>query len=583
MELRHSREKSREMAKLGQKRVTTSRPKTQQQAPDLTDFMNDMFFGAVNKDKKAYNLTGNEENDDDDDEEWFDRSNRSRNEQLTEEWLDEARRLVASSPSRCNSPARLVGSPRFAAANGRSPASIIDRRDPLSRSARRHRAVDNFSGEILSKVVRHSRNKSESFSTSSAAEEDLINPASAVQKWISNILKPPSNPAISIPDPPPSTPRKSRFHTHLPPSRLPNTPSDALLSPPKILTDPPPRRTVSSPAFSIQTVRSKSNLNGFSRDDSGDLEFGLNGFLKEQRNKIKKISNGELDAEVKIILSGPTNSTSSMVAAICYAWLLENKLRQTNVETGQECVVVPVMNMQRGKMWNQRQVAWLFYHLGLDASSILFTDEVDLESLMITGQTSILVVGQDVLKMNDGVGSQCTILTDNYCEDAYHLLQTPLLKNLLLAGILLDTKNLDTSSQSSMTRDAEAVQLLSVGSAPISKNGLYDQLMRVQKESSFLDALIQNYGKPPSDGSNDGEGRSEHIKERNQPSSPPHGEAINQQKKSSDIGTAKTSKVSPKSAKPSSLPIQTPTREASNPSRGKSKNFLAKWFGFGSK
>ncbi|KAL0535366.1 hypothetical protein IC582_029695 [Cucumis melo] len=150
--------------------------------------------------------------------------------------------------------------------------------------------------------------------------------------------------------------------------------------------------------------------------------------------------------------------------------------------------------------------------------------------------------------------------------------------------------------------------------------------MRVQKESSFLDALIQNYGKPPSDGSNDGEGRSEHIKERNQPSSPPHGEAINQQKKSSDIGTAKTSKVSPKSgtsaksilfhyftislrmlmlilhsmkirdfinketvsnfsvtAKPSSLPIQTPAREASNPSRGKSKNFLAKWFGFGSK
>uniref|UniRef100_A0A1S3BZ52 Uncharacterized protein n=1 Tax=Cucumis melo TaxID=3656 RepID=A0A1S3BZ52_CUCME len=100
-----------------------------------------------------------------------------------------------------------------------------------------------------------------------------------------------------------------------------------------------------------------------------------------------------------------------------------------------------------------------------------------------------------------------------------------------------------------MTRDAEAVQLLSVGSALISKNGLYDQLMCVQKESSFLDALIQNYGKPPSDGSNDGEGRSEHIKERNQPSSPPHGEGINQQKKSSDIGTAKTSKVSPKSAK----------------------------------
>lgn len=46
-----------------------------------------------------------------------------------------------------------------------------------------------------------------------------------------------------------------------------------------------------------------------------------------------------------------------------------------------------------------------------------------------------------------------------------------------LAGILLDTKNLDASSQSSMTRDAEAVQLLSVGSAQNCRNGLYDQCM----------------------------------------------------------------------------------------------------------
>lgn len=30
------------------------------------------------------------------------------------------------------------------------------------------------------------------------------------------------------------------------------------------------------------------------------------------------------------------------------------------------------------------------------------------------------------------VGSQCTILTDNYCEDAYELLDTPILKKLLV-------------------------------------------------------------------------------------------------------------------------------------------------------
>lgn len=46
-----------------------------------------------------------------------------------------------------------------------------------------------------------------------------------------------------------------------------------------------------------------------------------------------------------------------------------------------------------------------------------------------------------------------------------------------LAGILLDTQNLNVSAKLSMTRDAEAVQLLSVGSAPNYGNALYDQCM----------------------------------------------------------------------------------------------------------
>ncbi|GMQ09909.1 hypothetical protein CsSME_00053121 [Camellia sinensis var. sinensis] len=168
-----------------------------------------------------------------------------------------------------------------------------------------------------------------------------------------------------------------------------------------------------------------------------------------------------------------------MVAAICYAWLLDNRMR-TNKEgvegdSGPTAVVAPVMNMRRGTMWKQRQVAWLFHHVGLDATSLLFSDEVDLETLMMAKQLSILVVGQDILKTNGEVGSQCTILTDNYCEDAYDILQTPILKKLLLAGILLDTQNLNTSDKLSMTRDAEAIQLLSVGSAPNYRNELYDQ------------------------------------------------------------------------------------------------------------
>lgn len=71
--------------------------------------------------------------------------------------------------------------------------------------------------------------------------------------------------------------------------------------------------------------------------------------------------------------------TSTMAAAICYAWLLENRVRKENKSKGngeEEYVLVPVMNVKRGSMWKQREAAWLFHHVGLDATSLLFADEV---------------------------------------------------------------------------------------------------------------------------------------------------------------------------------------------------------------
>lgn len=66
-----------------------------------------------------------------------------------------------------------------------------------------------------------------------------------------------------------------------------------------------------------------------------------------------------------------------MVAAICYAWLLENRMRKKKGEGNRErYVMAPVMNVRRGKMWNHWQAAWLFHHVGLDATSLLFADEV---------------------------------------------------------------------------------------------------------------------------------------------------------------------------------------------------------------
>jgi hypothetical protein len=117
-----------------QKKLVESTRRKAEPAPDLTDFMNDMFFGAGNADKKVYNLTGDQGVMDEEDED-FDSSSRRNSSRMTQQWLEEARRMVASSPTRCDSPSKLISSPRFAAAQG-SPA-FLDRRDPLSRSARR--------------------------------------------------------------------------------------------------------------------------------------------------------------------------------------------------------------------------------------------------------------------------------------------------------------------------------------------------------------------------------------------------------------------------------------------------------------
>ncbi|PON72304.1 hypothetical protein PanWU01x14_066950 [Parasponia andersonii] len=274
-----------------------------------------------------------------------------------------------------------------------------------------------------------------------------------------------------------------------------------------------------------------------------------------------------------------------MVAAICYAWLLENRVRKDRKAKGDdrnECVMVPVMNVKRETMWKQRQAAWLFYHVGLDANSLLFANEVDLEGLMMAGKLSMIVIGQDVLRINGEVGSQCTILTDNYCEDAYDLLQTPVLKKLLLAAILLDTQNLNSPSQHSMARDAEAVQLLLVGSTPNYRNTLFDQLIQDQRDNAFLEALRQNYGKPPNKSGHESEEHAAHKNSERKAPSIHHREAIIQN--TDNKYDAKTNKVSPKSEKPSSQgPSAPPAKANPDASRGKNKFFLAKWFGFGPK
>ncbi|KAL1568290.1 hypothetical protein AAHA92_03674 [Salvia divinorum] len=611
--------------------LAETRHATTNQMPDLTDLMNDMFFGATNGDdeKKGYKLIGGgglvvrDRRDDD-----FDSSTRSVSSRQTQEWLEEAKRMVASSPSRGgDSPSRLVSSPRFASSQGRLSASTIDRRDPFSRSARRHRAGQGISGEILSRTAaNHTRNRSESNldSEPSSPAADPTTPPSPNNNLGAPPLPPrqsfhrrtrfqtdprsPLSHQITTPpaNPPANSISKRTFkNTNQQPLSTPknlvesahrrSSTCSGLLSPPRNLVESAHRRSISSSTCRNDKIFQKDNPDsGLTRRNvsmdqepntaSKDHEF--NSFLKEQRHKIEMLMNGEINGKAKIVLSGPSNSTSSMVAATCYAWLLDNK----NVASRKEAArndnfvefVVPVMNMRRGKMWKQRQAAWLFNHAGLDASSLLFSNEVDLETLMMEMQLSILVIGEDILKTNGEVGSACTVLTDNYCEDAYDLLQTPMLKKLLMAGILLDTLNLSPSPKMSMTRDAEAVQLLSVASAPNYRNTLFDHLIQDHREADFYEVMCRIYGKPTSEI----DWENEATTERRKTSPNKLIEQSDDHKKRDATDDTRIKKVSPVSGKPVPSPVQNPISEQTKPNeanRGKNRNFFARLFGFGSK
>lgn len=83
-------------------------------------------------------------------------------------------------------------------------------------------------------------------------------------------------------------------------SAKPETP---LLSPPKNLMESAHRRSISKSTCSIEKVAPKPNINGWKKEEEGEEDFSLNGFLKEEKTKIEKILNRELPIILNLFFS----------------------------------------------------------------------------------------------------------------------------------------------------------------------------------------------------------------------------------------------------------------------------------------
>lgn len=65
---------------------------------------------------------------------------------------------------------------------------------------------------------------------------------------------------------------------------------------------------------------------------------------------------------------------SSMVAAMCYAWYLDNAAPEVTGQTSR--LAIPMINIPRDEMRKHKDAAWLFDACGIDVAALLFADEV---------------------------------------------------------------------------------------------------------------------------------------------------------------------------------------------------------------
>jgi len=166
--------------------------------------------------------------------------------------------------------------------------------------------------------------------------------------------------------------------------------------------------------------------------------------------------------------------------------------------TGETWHAIPVIDIPRHQMHKHKDAAWLFDACGIDAGALLFADEIETASLGEAERIKTSAIGRDVLVTRNEVGSVCTLLGEKLLAEAQCLLEARYMKTLLLAGILLETENLDFASK----RDTEMTTLLLVGSGSLGRNGFFNQLKGVEEDERVSKFIPRNYGddKQPSGG-----------------------------------------------------------------------------------
>ncbi|MCO5568155.1 hypothetical protein L7F22_021852 [Adiantum nelumboides] len=219
----------------------------------------------------------------------------------------------------------------------------------------------------------------------------------------------------------------------------------------------------------------------------------INEFLDDQREELHAGVPGKW---LTVVLGRDSSELSTIVATTVYAYFLSLTTREDHL------CIVPLVNMVRADLALHPDVTWLLDSVGLHLPSLLFLDEINLSyfhrfgslrlvlvnhTMLCPGQESFKDDVEEILTVDEkvdnsyphlkrvisdkDVGSSCTLIAEDFTKHHPELLAGRALCRLLLAGIVLDTKNL--SSERTTRRDISMATLLLNGAGKFGRHGLF--------------------------------------------------------------------------------------------------------------
>ncbi|XP_042445872.1 exopolyphosphatase PRUNE1-like [Zingiber officinale] len=242
------------------------------------------------------------------------------------------------------------------------------------------------------------------------------------------------------------------------------------------------------------------------RNDASVLELcesvdRLNQYLKAAKVELKGGVPGKF---LHAVIGQEAADVGSVVSTIACAFFL------SETRPSSQICVLPVINCRHSDFVMHSELKWLLKTCRVDESSLVFIDEIDLAYHNRFGNLKLVLVNGHKFPskkkgLNDAPveefnpkedGSCCTLISEKYAETSPEILAGNGFSRLLLSGILLDTKNMNSSKCTS--KDRYMATLLIRGSGRFGCSGLYQILKHKISDISDLrvrDILYKDFKK----------------------------------------------------------------------------------------